>query len=140
MNRYGFSRTTGVLSITVYGFAGQVPSGGLVVPTKTMFQFPPRQLPHSALRENHCCCEPEFTWPSILQSAMNPPLDQPPSERIRFPFTCVRRSAVPCETAHTLTFSSRVGVTERFSTHRQKLQVALLFRIHFALDRTAPLM
>src|SRR5438034_4359321 len=98
MNKYGFSRTTGVLSITVYGCCGQAPAGGLVVPTKTMFQFPPRQLPNSVFRENHCCCEPESTCPSILQSAMKPPLDQPPSERRTSPFTCVRRIAVPCET------------------------------------------
>src|SRR3954447_20373337 len=106
MNRYGFSRTTGVLAIPGYGFAGQFPSGGLVVPTKTMFQFPPRQLPQSQLRENHCCCEPELTWPSILQSAMNPPLDQPPSQRCRLPLTCVRLIAAPCDTAQMLTSPS----------------------------------
>ena len=53
------------------------------------------------------------------------------------PLTWTRRSAVACETAQTLIFSSRVGVTERFSAARQKLQVALP-RIQSALERTAP--
>src|SRR5213596_811689 len=65
-HRYGFSRITGVFSITVYGRSGHAPSGGLITPTKTMFQFPPRHEPNSALRESHCCCDPEFTTPSIL--------------------------------------------------------------------------
>ena len=39
-----------------------------------------------------------------------------------------------------LTLLSCVGVTERFSAHRQKLHVALLFRIHRALDPTPPAM
>src|SRR5258707_8189357 len=62
--------------MTVYGFSGQAPVGGLTVPTKTMFHEPPFQVPHSAFRENHCCCEPESIWPSILQSARKPPLDR----------------------------------------------------------------
>ena len=105
-----------------------------------MFQFAPFQLPHSAFLENHCCCEPEFTWPSILQSAIKPPLDQPPSQRLRSPLTCTRRNAVACDTAQMLMFWSWVGVTERFSTPRQKLQVALLLAIQRALHRTAPVM
>ena len=76
------------------GGSGQRPAGGFATPTKTMFQFAPVQLPQAALRENHCCCEPEFTCPSILQSARKPPLDQPPSQRLRSPFTCTRRNAV----------------------------------------------
>ncbi len=35
-----------------------------------MFHTPPSHSAHSVLRENHCCCEPETTRPSILQSAM----------------------------------------------------------------------
>ena len=31
--------------MTVYGESGHVPVGGLMVPTKTMFQTPPVQLP-----------------------------------------------------------------------------------------------
>src|SRR5580692_982074 len=119
--------------MAVYGRLGQAPCGGLVTPRKTIFQTPPFQRSQSEFLESHCCCEPEFTWPSISQSAMNPPLDHPWSQRFKFPFICVRRRAVPCETAQTLTLASRVGVTERFSTHRQKLQVALPF-IQAALD------
>src|ERR1700722_4119335 len=115
----------GVSGTTVYGLRGQVPLGGLVVPAKPMFQPPPSHPPHSVFLESHCCCDPELTWPSILQSAMKPPLDHPPSESLKSPFTCIRRSAVPCETAQTFTFSSRVGVTEIFSAHLQKLTVAL---------------
>ena len=105
-----------------------------------MFHVPPVQLPNSEFRVNHCCWNPEFIWPSILQSAMKPPLAHPPSQRFKAPFTCIRRKAVPCETAQILTLWSRVGITERFSTLRQKLQVALLFPIQRALDRTAPVM
>src|SRR5437899_4911256 len=100
-----------------------------------MFHEPPFQLPHSVLRENHCCWDPEFTCPSIRESAMNPPLDQPPSHKFKAPLTCTRRIAVACETAQILVPPSTVGVTLRFSTQRQKLQVALLFRIQRAFDR-----
>src|SRR5512141_1161951 len=113
--------------MTVYGGLGHRPDGGFATPTKTMFQLAPVQVPHSLLRDNHCCCEPEFTRPSILQSAIKPPLDQPPSHRFRSPRTWTRRRAVACETAQMFTFSSSVGVTARFSTQRQKLQVALWF-------------
>src|SRR5580658_1211472 len=125
--------------MTVYGFSGHAPWGGWVVPRKTIFQTPPFQRFQSEFLENHCCWEPEFTWPSILQSAMKPPLDHPWSQRFKSPFICVLRIAVPCETAQTLTLPSKPGVTERFSTHRQKLQVAFPF-IQVALDRTAPVM
>ena len=117
--RYGFSRTTGVRSITVYGFSGQSPFGGLIVPTKTMFQFPPRHSPNSVLRLNHCCCEPEVIMPSIFESARNPPLDQPPSQRLMSPLMCTRRIDTPCETAQVLMLFSRVGMTAKFSTARQ---------------------
>ena len=90
-----------------------------------MFQLLPIQRPQSALRESHCCCVPELTCPSILQSAMNPPLAQPPSQSATLPWKCTRRRAVPCETAQTFTLSSRVGVTARFSAPRQKFTVAL---------------
>src|ERR1051326_8745029 len=129
---------TGVCSITVYGGAGQRPSGGLPTPTNTIFQLAPFHLPHSAFRESHCCCDPELTWPSILQSAMKPPLDQPPSQRFKSPLTCTRRSAVACETAQIFMFWSSVGLTERFSTERQKLHVAFCLAIQRALERTAP--
>src|SRR3954468_24621221 len=129
---------SGVLSMTVYGRCGHSPAGGFVTPTNTMFQLPPTQRDHSALRDNHCCCDPELTVPSMIESAMNPPLDHPPSHRFRFPLMCMRRNAVACETAQTITSPSTLGVTERFSTQRQKLHVALLFRIQRALDRTAP--
>ena len=40
---------------------------------------------------------------AILQSAKNPPLDQPPcKERSRSPRTCTRRKAVPCEKGLTI--------------------------------------
>ncbi len=35
------------------------------MPTKTMFQLAPVQLPHSLLREIHCCCGPAPTLPSM---------------------------------------------------------------------------
>src|SRR5580698_5562028 len=104
-----------------------------------MFHAPPVQLPNAVFLESHCCCVPEFARPSIFESAMNPPLDQPPSENVKSPLTWTRRNAVPCETAQILTLSSCVGVTERFSALRQKLQVALP-RIQRAFERTAPVM
>src|SRR5215472_289063 len=104
-----------------------------------MFHAPPVQFPQSSFRESHCCWVPELTPSSILQSAMKPPLDHPPSEKVRFPFTCTRRNAVPCDTAQILVCWSCAGLTERFSTARQKFTVAFPFR-QGALERTAPVM
>src|ERR1017187_5087076 len=104
-----------------------------------MFHPPPVHWPNDAFLENHCCCDPESVRPSILESAIKPPLDHPPSDKFKSPFMWMRRNAVPCETAQILTLSSFVGVTERFSALRQKLQVALP-RIQSAFERTAPVM
>src|SRR5258708_1190811 len=43
--RNGFSRTTGTESIVVYGGCGKLSAGAPRVPTNTMFQFAPVQLP-----------------------------------------------------------------------------------------------
>src|SRR5712671_5714689 len=102
-----------------------------------MFHAPPVQLPNAVFLESHCCWVPELVWPSIFESAMNPPLDHPPSDRFKSPLIWTRRNAVPWETAQISTCSSCVGVTERFSALRQKLQVALPC-IQFAFERTAP--
>ena len=53
-------------------------AGGCGMPTKTMFQLAPVQLPHSLLREIHCCCGPAPTLPSMSESDIHPPLAQPP--------------------------------------------------------------
>jgi hypothetical protein len=47
---------------------------------------------------------------------------------------------VAWETAQTFTFDSTVGVTERFASERQKLQVAFAFPSQRAFERTAPVM
>src|SRR5580704_8043682 len=67
-SRKGFSRTNGVRATFVYGGDGHSPGGGEITPTNTMFQFDPVQLPHSLLREIHCCCVPESTLPSTSES------------------------------------------------------------------------
>src|SRR5882762_5648469 len=106
---------------------GQVPEGGLVTPTNTMFQFCPLQLPQTSFLESHCCCVMELTVESTLESARNPPLDQAPLSvfaRFRFPLICMRRRAVPWDTAHVIVLPL-VGVTARFSQARQKFIVAL---------------
>src|SRR5476649_821629 len=101
-----------------------------------MFQPLPVQLPNCELRVNHCCCPPELTWLSIFESAMKPPLDQPPSSRTRLPRTCMRRNGEACETAH---FSvPPLGTTAMFSAMRQKFCVALPLN-HSALDSIVPL-
>jgi hypothetical protein len=107
----------------VYGGLGKLPAGAFVSPTNTMFQLDPVQLPISELRVSHCCCEPERTCPSILESAIRPPLDQPPSSRARLPRRCMRRYGAACDTAHRSV--PPVGVTDRFSASRQKFCVAL---------------
>src|SRR5438034_8067031 len=69
MYRNGFSRTTGVCPTTVCDGFGKCCGGEFAVPTNTMFHTEPVQLPNSLLRDSHCCCEPETTWPSIFVSA-----------------------------------------------------------------------
>ena len=108
------------------------------MPTKTMFQLEPVQLPHSLLREIHCCCEPESTLPSMSESDIQPPLAQPPFWwSTRLPRMCMRRKGTACETAHCMV--PPVGVTEKPSTARQKVQVALL-RGRLASEWTLPVM
>ena len=60
-------------------------------PTNTWFQFEPFHDPICELRVKNCCWDPDWICPSIFESAMNPPEDQPPSDRARFPRTCIRR-------------------------------------------------
>src|SRR5579862_8010558 len=123
--RKGFSRTTGVSAILVYGGLGHSPSGACTMPTNTMFQLEPVQVRHSLLREIHCCCEPESTLPSISESDIHPPLAQPRCWwRTRSPIMCMRRKGTACETAHCM--APPVGVTANPSTPRQKVHVALL--------------
>src|SRR6266481_4076112 len=55
MKRNGFSRITGAASIVVYGGSGKLFVGAPPVPTNTMFQFDPFQLPSALLRVSHCC-------------------------------------------------------------------------------------
>src|SRR5258708_37226242 len=103
-----------------------------------MFQLLPVHRPQAELREIHCCCVPELICPSTLQSARNPPLPQPPSQRLMSPFRCTRRMAVACETAQMLMLFSRAGTTARFSIARQKLQMELLFPIQPPMHAPAP--
>ncbi len=102
-----------------------------------MFQLEPVQLPRVELRVIHCCCVPERTWPSILVSAMKPPLAQPPSSRARLPRTCMRRYGAAWETAQRSV--PPVGFTERFSAPRQKFWVAFCGGNQSASACTAPL-
>jgi hypothetical protein len=83
--RNGFSLITGDFGTDVTGGAGKVVAGALAVPTKTMFQLEPTQLPSDELRVTHCCWVPELIWPVSRQSAMKPPLDQLPSDSFRSP-------------------------------------------------------
>src|SRR5689334_14559098 len=48
--RKGFSRITGATSIVLYGGSGKLLAGACRVPTNTMFQFDPVQLPSALLR------------------------------------------------------------------------------------------
>src|ERR1700677_1289248 len=82
MKRYGFSAINGVFSTAV--LIGHF-EGALGTPTYTMFHVPPVQVPTSEFLVNHCCCVPPSSLPSILQSAINPPLAQPPVERLTSP-------------------------------------------------------
>src|SRR5438045_8758355 len=94
-----------------------------MTPAKTMFQLEPLQLPHSESRVNHCCCVPEFTLPSIIESEMNPPDAQPLSSSTSEPRMCMRRNGDACETAQRDV--PLTGSTARFSTERQQVWVAL---------------
>src|SRR5665811_1650218 len=116
---------TGVSATFVNGRSGQVSAGGLTSPTNTIFQFPPFHPPMYVFLKKYCCCEPELIVPSILESAMNPPLDQPPSSSTRFPLICMRRNGVACDVAHRLVPLG--GVTDIPATDLQKVQVALPF-------------
>ena len=111
------------------------------MPTKTMFQLAPVQLPHSLLREIHCCCGPAPTLPSMSESDIHPPLAQPPFWcRTMSPITCIRRKGAACETAHCIVpLFPPLGVTAKPSTPRQKVQVALL-RGRLASEWTLPMM
>src|ERR1700686_5556021 len=123
--RNGFSRTTGVCAIVVYGGEGQPPSGGCTTPTNTMFQFEPVQFFQSQLREIHCCWLPESTFPSTSESDIQPPLAQPRCWcNTRSPRTCIRRSDTACETAHCIV--PPAGVIDSPSAALQKVVVALL--------------
>src|ERR1700741_205883 len=53
--RNGFSRIIGATSIVVYGGSGKLFAGACWVPTNTMFQLDPVQLPSALLRVSHCC-------------------------------------------------------------------------------------
>src|SRR6185369_7268183 len=123
--RKGFSRITGADGSVVYGGSGKLCAGAFFVPTNTMFQFAPFQLPSSLFRVSHCCWLPDRTSPSTFESARNPPLDQPPSSSTRSPRMCTRRIGAACDTAHRS--NPPAGFTDRFSTTRQKLSVALPF-------------
>src|ERR1035438_9625814 len=132
----------GVWAILVYGGAGHSPAGGLETPTKTMFQLAPVQLPHSLLRLIHCCCGPAPTLPSTSESDIHPPLAQPPLWcSTMLPTTCMRRKGTACETAHCMVpfTGPPVGVTEKPSAARQKVQVALLWG-RLASECTLPAM
>src|SRR5215471_17872725 len=115
----------GVRSTLVYGGLGHSPAGGCGTPTKTMFQFAPVQLPHSLLREIHCCCGPAPTFPSTIESDIQPPLAHPPFWcSTMSPFTCIRRNGAACETAHCIV--PPLGVTLKPSSALQNVHVALL--------------
>src|SRR5271163_2543826 len=111
-----------------------------------MFQTPLLQSDHLLLRDNHCCCEAGMTLPSTTESARKPPLAQPAfhfaskSNSCNSPLTCSRRRGAAWETAIRVTFFVDEGVTAKFSSVRQKLQVALALGIHWALTLTPPLM
>src|SRR6202171_6306294 len=123
--RNGFSRITGAASMVVYGGSGKLFVGARSVPTNTMFQFDPFQLPSALLRVSHCCWLPDLTCPSTFESARNPPLDQPPSSSTRSPRMCMRRIGAACDTAHRS--KPPTGFTDIFSAMRQKFSVAFPF-------------
>ncbi len=52
-------------------------------PTNTMFQLEPDQEPIRLFLARNCCWLPDWICPSILESEMKPPLDQPPSSGLR---------------------------------------------------------
>ena len=61
----------------VYGGEGKLLAGAPSTPEKTMFHTPLVQPPMVLSRVYHCCWEYGPTVPSILLSAMHPPLAQP---------------------------------------------------------------
>src|SRR3984957_16326664 len=109
MYRYGFSSTVGVRLTVVYGGLGKLCAGTPVLPTNTMFQFDPVQLPSWSLRMMNCCWVPELTWAVTFESLMKPPDDQlllvlpeVSSSSTMFPSICTRRIGSACETAHSV--------------------------------------
>src|SRR5215510_3755691 len=93
----------GVGLMKVLAAVGQTPPGRLLgMPTNTMFQTLPVQLPHCALREIHCCWEMDPTSKSTTESDIHPPLTQPKlSWRFRLlPRICMRRKGHAWENAH----------------------------------------
>src|SRR5258707_12727110 len=115
---------------------GQLPEGGLVTPTNTMYQFCPDQFPQISFLESHCCWVLELTVESTLESERKPPLDHAEPfvfARFKFPLICMRRSEVPWDTAHVMVLTASrelvaalVGITAKFSHDLQKVVVALL--------------
>src|SRR5258708_14151920 len=110
---------TGAEPIVVYGGSGKLFGGACPVPTNTMFQFDPVQLPRSLLRVIHCCWLPDLTCPSTFESARKPPLDQPPSSSTRSPRMRMRRIGAACATPHRSNPPART--TDTVSTSRQTL-------------------
>src|ERR1700729_1557619 len=125
MYRYGFSSTVGVWLTVVSGGLGKLCPGTPVLPTNTMFQFEPVQLPSWSLRIRWV---PELTWPVTIESLMKPPDDQllvvlpeVSSSSTRLPSMSTRRIGSACETAHSvLPAGGAVGI---FSPPRQKFSV-----------------
>ncbi|GAA1910044.1 hypothetical protein GCM10009753_47160 [Streptantibioticus ferralitis] len=95
-----------------------------------MFQSDPVQPPHSVFRESHCCRLPDRGCPSITESAVEPPLDQPPSYRRSEPRRCLLRYGAAGETAHWSVPDE--GLAERFSAP------CLMVRQSVGADLTAP--
>ena len=86
MYRYGSSSVVGLVAkrgvrLRAAGCRpGSVPklcAGAPGSPQNTWFHTPLVQLPMVVLRTRYCCWEPFSTVPLSLESAMNPPLDQP---------------------------------------------------------------
>src|SRR5215470_8899517 len=117
MNRYGFSRITGVVATVVYGGLGKLCAGAPCTPTNTLFQTAFWLLPMFESRVNHCCWENGCTAPTIRLSAMYPPeaKPKPVGARLRSPRMSTRRIGAACATAH----RAEPG-TMKFSADRQK--------------------
>ena len=86
-----------------------------------MFQTEPVQLPNSLLREYHCCCEPETTVPSILVSAIRPPLTTSRHRRSTAGSGCRRPAGASAGTARPGTPPTARRSCPAGSCHRQVL-------------------